>query len=70
MRRYAGGTGRAAQGTNTEAEGLNVCAGSMLMELMNRQAIWCIPRKMASQIRRIPPRSPQERRSKRRYQGS
>lgn len=40
-----------------------------LITLLSRKAIWCLSRSLARQIRRISPRSPKKRGSKRRHQG-
>jgi hypothetical protein len=44
------------------ANGWDICVRrtTMLMDLINRQAVRCLQGSMARQVRRVPPRSPQE----------
>lgn len=64
MRRYAGGTGRAAQGMIWRRYLLHALylgrLGTKLMGYLYRKAIRCLPRTMACQVCRVHPRSPQE----------
>lgn len=66
FRRYAGGIGRAAQGT------LEAILAEALqrLTLKDRKAIRCLPCSLANQVCRVLARSSQERGGKRRYQGS